>query len=269
MSGVNGVTWVSACEVGENAGENSVTPSPSSPNSPHSFIKIEVVCCSVEDCVAATQAGADRIELCCAIELGGLTPSLGLMQRCRAATTLPIVAMVRPRAGGFVYSQSELEVMVEDSKHLLAARADGLAFGCLTPDSKVDFAACQALVQVAKKNPCAFHRAFDGIGGDLIQAAADAKQLGFARILTSGRSRTALEGIDHLKALASTPGLEVVAAGGVRADTVEQIISGSGVNWVHMGPFVSAKEPGYQGASAMKLDRASVEAVRAITNRLA
>jgi copper homeostasis protein len=229
-------------------------------------VNVEVVCCSVEDCLVAEQAGADRIELCSAIELGGLTPSLGLLEACQARTRLPIVAMLRPRAGGFVYASAELQVMVRDAEHLKAAGADGLALGCLTHDGRIDHESCGQVLQAFSGRPATFHRAFDSITTDLTKSAADLRQLGFGRVLTSGRSVSAVEGAANLKLLVETVSLEVIAAGGVRKENVLDIVQASGAHWIHLGPFIHQEERGYQGQRALKLDSASLLAV---TSRLA
>ena len=101
-------------------------------------ITLEICTASPEDCVVAEQGGADRVELNCALMLGGLTPSLGSLRESRAAIRIPLIAMIRPRAGGFCYSASEFKVMQRDVESVLAEGADGIAFGILTAGGKVD-----------------------------------------------------------------------------------------------------------------------------------
>ncbi len=127
-------------------------------------IFIEAVACSVDDCLEAEAGGADRLELCSAMMVGGLTPSLGTLIDARAATPLPIVTMIRPRAGGFRYTPREFATMMRDAE--LAARhgADGLVFGILTADGRVDAARCQEFIDDARQigvSQTTFHRAFD------------------------------------------------------------------------------------------------------------
>src|SRR6478609_4226754 len=95
-------------------------------------IKLEICTASPEDCVAAQRGGADRVELNCALMLGGLTPSLGSLREARAATQIAIIAMIRPRPGGFCYSDAEFKVMQQDAELALAEGADGIAAGILT-----------------------------------------------------------------------------------------------------------------------------------------
>ena len=112
---------------------------------------LEVIATSAEDCATAQAAGGDRIELCCALALGGLTPSAALVQRARAATTLPLLMMLRPREGGFCYSAGEFTQMALDLKFGLAAGVDGFVFGCLTRDGAVDVRRTAHLVKLADR----------------------------------------------------------------------------------------------------------------------
>src|SRR5689334_22059159 len=112
-------------------------------------ILLEIACGDLRDALAADQAGADRVELCSALELQGLTPSLGMVVETYDRTTLPIVAMVRPRAGDFVYAGSELEVMMRDTQLVLDAGAAGIVFGCLTTEGQVNATQCGRLVALA------------------------------------------------------------------------------------------------------------------------
>jgi copper homeostasis protein CutC len=224
-------------------------------------VTLEVVCCSAEDCIKATRAGASRIELCSAIELGGLTPTMGLFQRCRNATELPIIVMIRPRSGGFVYSQEEQEVMISDIVHFAEASADGFVTGCLNPEGGVADQFCRRAVACAAGLPITFHRAFDALLGDPLEAAHQLKTIGFKRILTSGGLMSAAQGVSRLGRLVRETGLEIIAGGGVRAENVLQILSSTGCSAIHMGPFVPSPEPGYQGVKAMHLDHAAVASV--------
>src|SRR5580658_9821624 len=113
-----------------------------------STIKLEICTASVEDCVRAERGGADRVELNCALMLGGLTPSLGALRESRAAVRLPIIAMIRPRPAGFCYSRAEFAVMQRDAETALAEGADGIAFGILTATGAVDVKRCRALVKL-------------------------------------------------------------------------------------------------------------------------
>ena len=205
-------------------------------------IFIEAVACSVDDCLEAEAGGADRLELCSAMMVGGLTPSLGTLIEARAATPLPIVTMIRPRAGGFRYTPREFATMMRDAE--LAARhgTDGLVFGVLTADGRVDAARCQEFLEAARQagvRQTVFHRAFD-VTPDPHEALLTLIDLGVTRILTSGREPTALKGAPLIRALAARAAgrVEILPGGGIREDNVEDVIQATGLRQVHLGPFI-------------------------------
>lgn len=205
-------------------------------------VNVEAVCQSVEEAEAAAAAGAGRIELVAALSTGGLTPSVGVLAEIKARLpALPVMAMVRPRPGGFVYSGSEKAVMLRDGDALIAAGADGLVFGALTTDAALDAGFLGALVaQCAEGRAAVCHRAFD-LTSDPFTALDTLIALGFRRVLTSGQAPTALGGADLLRALRERAAgrIEVLAGGGVRASNVRELIARTGCDQVHLGPQVS------------------------------
>lgn len=197
-------------------------------------IVLEVIASSPDDCVAAQAGGADRIELCSAMPLGGLTPSLGLLIEARAAVRLPIMAMVRPRPGGFAYSESDFAVMMRDAELALAHGADGIVFGCLQDDGQVDISRVSTLVQLAGRKETVFHRAFDVVPDPY--AALDALiELGVTRVLSSGQKPSALAGAANLAAYLRHVGgrLQVLPGGGITVDNVRELLQLTGANQVH------------------------------------
>lgn len=201
---------------------------------------VEAVCCSVRDAVLAESAGAHRIELCSALEVGGLTPSLGLLLLVCEAVSIPVMAMVRPRAGDFTYDDSEWHVILADARALLAAGATGIVFGALLsqdglekgPGFHVDPRAAD--IAALAPNACTFHRAIDA-AKDLISAAETAMAMGYARILTSGGKASALEGAPILREMQAA-GATILACGKVRSSNVADIVAQSGAPEVHLGP---------------------------------
>ena len=194
---------------------------------------IEACCDSIETARAAQSCGAGRIELCGAGE-GGTTPSLGMIAHCRALLVVPMAVMIRPRAGDFVYTAEEREVMSAD---ILTARALGVnavVFGILKTDGTVDADAMLPLVASARPMQVTFHRAFDRTP-DAHAAFESLLSLGIDTVLTSGHARFALDGVQTLAALRERAGeqLTVMAGGGVRAHNVHEIVSRSGVRAVH------------------------------------
>jgi len=126
---------------------------------------LEVCCETLADVLAADVGGADRIELCSALDLGGLTPSLGLLLATRSAVHLPVWVMIRPRAGDFVYSADEVAVMVRDIELCRGAEPAGFVFGALHPDGRINRDICRRLLDVSGTIPAVFHRAFDRTPG--------------------------------------------------------------------------------------------------------
>src|SRR4051794_12099532 len=154
---------------------------------------IEICVASVDDAVAAVAAGADRLEINSALSLGGLTPSSGLFAEARRRVSVPLIAMVRPRSGGFCYSDADFEVMLRDAESLLAAGADGLAFGVLTAGGEIDVDRCRKLREACGIAPAVFHRAFD-VTPDPLAALDTLIDLGFTRVMTSGQAESASVG---------------------------------------------------------------------------
>lgn len=198
------------------------------------MITLEVIATSVQDCVVAEANGAQRIELCMALELGGLTPSLGLMLEARQATRLPILAIVRPRPGGFVYDDVECATMVHDARLLLDAGADGIVFGALTRDGAIDRARCASLLAVAAGRPVTFHRAFD-FTTDPAASLDLLVSLGVTRILTSGHAPSAEAGMEQIARLVrrARGHIYIMPGGGVCEANVAEIVGTTGCTEVH------------------------------------
>lgn len=198
---------------------------------------VEAVACSVEDALIAEGAGASRIELCSAIELGGLTPSLGLVREVLDKCRHPIMAIVRPRAGGFNYTPSELATMRRDIEVLTEAGVHGVVLGVLRDDQTIDTDACAGLVE-GLNIETVFHRAFD-LTPDPRSSLQELIALGFTRVLTSGHSATALEGAASIRELIELADgrIEILAGGGIRPGNVLDVIREGGVDQIHLGPF--------------------------------
>ena len=122
---------------------------------------LEICCGSADDVIEAAKGGADRVELNSNLFQGGLTPTIGTLRVVKRQVTIPVMTMVRPRAGGFCYTENEFEVAKADAELLLQNGADGLVFGFLHADGTVDRERTKALVHIASGMPCVFHRALD------------------------------------------------------------------------------------------------------------
>lgn len=211
-------------------------------------VLLEIAIGSVEDALTAQAGGADRLELNSALPLGGLTPSLGLVNEVCAACSLPVIAMLRPRAGGCHYSQSEFRVMRRDLDLLLAVGVAGVAMGILTPTGEVDLVRCREIVQACAGVPVIFHRAFD-LTPDPMIALQQLIDLGIRRIMTSGQEETASRGIPLLKELIVAAGrsIEILPAGGINALNVDDILQRTGCSQIHAGLRHWVAEPSGAG----------------------
>lgn len=209
----------------------------------HSGMTVEIVCCSVEDCVIATEAGADRIELCGGLEVGGMTPSIGMIRAARARTQLPIMVMIRPRGGGFDYSPEEFETMLHDIDAARAEGADGVVFGVLNGAGKIDEPRLKTLVERAEGLQTMHHRAFDVVP-EPWAALEQIVACGVTRLLTSGRKDTAWEGRELLAELHQRAAnrIEINPAGHIRPDNAKAIAEATGIPRIHLAPFRQVPE---------------------------
>ena len=197
-------------------------------------VTIELCCGGIDDVRLAVKAKVDRIELNCGMALSGLTPSACLTKASREVFSGPIVAMVRPREGGFCYSAAEFHQMLDETEWLLAEAMDGIATGFLTAEGTIDIARCAIIRARFSKATLVFHKAFDATP-NLTQSLQQLVDCGFDRVLTSGGMCTASEGVDQLKQLREVAAgrIEVVAAGGIRASNVRSVTARSGCRQIH------------------------------------
>ncbi|MDB5304811.1 MAG: hypothetical protein JWM97_2360 [Phycisphaerales bacterium] len=194
-----------------------------------SRVLLEICIASPEDAATAAGAGADRLELNAALELGGLTPSLGTLLETRSAVRVPIVAMARPRPGGFHYSAAEFKTICRDVDLLLENGADGIAFGILNDQGIIDTTRCRQLIErigTDAGKQCVFHRAFD-FTPDPFTAMEQLIDLGIRRVMTSGQQPTALQGAGLIADLTrrSAGRIEILPASGIRPANAGEIIS--------------------------------------------
>ena len=201
----------------------------------------EVCANGVESCIAAQDGGADRVELCAGIPEGGTTPSYGeikVARRVLGHTRLHVI--IRPRGGDFLYSQLEVERMVDDIRVCRQLGADGVVIGCLRADGSIDAGACRRLVDAAEGMAVTFHRAFDRCREPL-RALEQLCGMGISRILTSGQQPTAELGIPLLRQLneAAAGRISILAGCGVNEGNIRRIRELTGVSEFHF----SARTP--------------------------
>ena len=197
--------------------------------------KIEICVDSVESCINAERGGAYRLELCGNMFEGGTTPSYGVLQLAREMVSKPIYAMVRPRGGDFCYNDIEFEIMKREIKLMKELKIDGIVFGILTKEGKVDKERCSKLLDLWGTNKAAFHRAID-VSSNLNEACEDIISLGFERILTSGGEANVMSGIIKLKELVEkyNDKIIIMPGSGINERNIEYINDTIKANEYHM-----------------------------------
>jgi len=197
-------------------------------------VLVEAAVESLDDALAAMEGGAGRLELCAHLAIGGTTPTASRVESLLAAVDVPLLVMIRPRGGGFVYTETELTRMCEDVAMARALGAAGVVLGVLDEANRVDVDRTAALVTAARELPVTFHRAIDQVA-DRLEAIDSLASLGVARVLSSGGAETAIEGADELRAMTERAAgrLTIVAGGGVRGHNARALVERSGVREVH------------------------------------
>lgn len=205
---------------------------------------VEVCLDSAEGVAAAAQAGAERVELCANLIEGGTTPSAGALGRARETSGIGIMAMIRPRAGDFVYDAGDLDVMARDIDVVGEGGADGVVFGFLRADGEIDEEKTARFVERARPMEVTFHRAFD-MSRDLSSSLEVLADLGVSRVLTSGGHATALEGMDILSDLVAQAGdrIVVMPGGGIEEGDVQRIATQTGCQEIHFTAFCHDESP--------------------------
>jgi len=195
---------------------------------------LEVAANSLASALAAQAGGADRVELCSGLELGGLTPSMAQIAQVRERLSIPLYVLIRPRAGDFLYNDDELDVMQHDIETCLSLGCDGVVFGVLDADARVDVARCKPLFSAAGGMGVTFHRAFD-MARDLPRALEDVVALGAERLLTSGGAITAIAGAETIRQLIDQAAgrIVVMPGAGVRAANIAGLAQATGAAELH------------------------------------
>lgn len=195
---------------------------------------LEICAGSVESVVAAQRGGTARVELCAALEIGGITPSTGLIAEARKIGGIMLNVLIRPRGGDFLYNTHETECMIEDIRTCKAIGADGIVIGALTPDGDIDTALCRRLITAADGMSVTFHRAFD-MCREPQKALEEIIALGCHRLLTSGQAPTAEEGTELLKQLVTqADGRIVIMPGcGVTSLNAAKILQATKATEIH------------------------------------
>lgn len=189
---------------------------------------VEICANSFESALAAQQGGADRIELCTELSVGGLTPSHGLIEKVVSELQIPVHVLIRPRSGNFTYTTAELDIMLRDIDFCKTLGCAGIVSGVLHPDGSIAEKPLQMLISQAQNLSFTFHRAFDWCP-DAFIALDMLKQYAVNRILTSGQQSTAEKGLPLLRQLQERSGQKI------------EIIPGSGINMSNISLFQAEK----------------------------
>jgi copper homeostasis protein len=203
-------------------------------------VTIEICVSDVESAIAAEAGGADRVELCDNLAVGGTTPSAGTIAEACRWLSIPVHVLIRPRGGGFDYSDRELAVMRHDIEAAKALGAAGVVLGTLTGERTVDRDQMAVLIALARPLSVTFHKAIDQTR-ELLEALDALIAVGGDRVLTSGGRASAMEGVATIKNLVDRAGdrIAVMAGGRLAADQIGTVIQRGGVREIHLGSAVA------------------------------
>jgi copper homeostasis protein len=196
--------------------------------------KLEIASFNLDSARIAQEFGADRVELCAGMEVGGTTPNDKDIQQARAGLDIKLNVMIRPRGGNFVYTEAEYQQMKADILRIKDMGVDGFVFGILNRDNSVHIAQNKELVAIASPIPCTFHRAFDEVS-DIKQALEDVIYCGFQTILTSGCEANVDLGLTNLKLLVESASNRIVImpGGGLRSTNISKLLQVTGAQYFH------------------------------------
>lgn len=227
---------------------------------------IEICAASIHSAINAEAAGADRIELCSELSVGGITPSYGLIREVLERVSIPVYVLIRPRSGDFVYSDEEFEVMKSDIAFCNLLNCAGVVSGVLTEDHAIDIPRTRKLMLAAESMAFTFHRAFDRIS-EPENALSQLIGLGVHRVLTSGQQKTAEEGLELLKKLRDQADgrIKILPGGGVNPKNILEFAE-AGFTEVHASASTPYKETPHP-AIPMNSDKFYNETVQYISSK--
>lgn len=234
---------------------------------------IEIATADFTTTKAAVEGGADRIELCAALSDGGTTPSYGTIKKCREAFDIQLFPIIRSRAGDFLYTNEEFEIMLQDVLLCRQLQCDGVVIGLLQEDGSIDLKRSAKLVEAAYPLEVTFHRAFDRCK-DPFEALEQLVQIGVSRILTSGQQPGAPAGAGLIAQMvkAADERIIIMPGSGVRVDNIRELAAQTGAIEFHSSlrgkapskmdfrhPAFAAGEESYSNPA---IDPAEVKALR-------
>ena len=238
---------------------------------------------SVESALAAAKGGADRLELCANLIIGGTTPTLALYDEVRSHSDIPLFILIRPRFGDFLYTDYEANVICREIEMFQKAGAEGVVIGSLNKDGSLNAEHMKRFIDSAKDMSVTLHRAFD-MCADPFETLKQAKELGVNTILTSGQAPSSLEGIDlYEKLIEKANGeISILAGGGIKASTIEKLLNQTSLTAFHMSgkivvessmefrnPAVSMGLPGISEYNIWLTDENNVREARRVLDEAA
>ena len=238
---------------------------------------------SVESALAAAKGGADRLELCANLIIGGTTPTLALYDEVRSHSDIPLFILIRPRFGDFLYTDYEANVICREIEMFQKAGAEGVVIGSLNKDGSLNEEHMKRFIDSAKDMSVTLHRAFD-MCADPFETLKQAKELGVNTILTSGQAPSSLEGIDlYEKLIEKANGeISILAGGGIKASTIEKLLKQTSLTAFHMSgkivvesgmefrnPAVSMGLPGISEYNIWLTDENNVREARRVLDEAA
>ena len=239
-------------------------------------MRVEVCCNSLESALNAQKAGADRIELCSELGVGGITPSYGLLKAVSERISIPVRVLIRPRGGDFTYSDEEFEVMKIDVAICNDMGFEGIVSGVLKKDFTLDVERTKQLMEIGKERSFTFHRAFDWVK-DPYETLGQLDGLGVDYILTSGQRKSAVEGIHLLNELRQKARHSVIMpGGGIRIENTD-LFKNEGFEIIHLTgtkfhrTMDQVPEVPMNSDAYLKEDQVAIsdqEMIRAVMNRV-
>lgn len=235
---------------------------------------LEICIDNYQSILNAQKAGADRLELCTALGVEGLTPSPSLVKFAKDNFTGSLQAMIRHRAGDFYYDEIDQQIMLDDLRAMLELNVDGIVIGALTKENKIDKKFLEPFIKLTKKagKELTFHRAID-LTTDIYTATQEVIELGFDRILTSGAKPNVIQGLEIIKTLLESFGseIQIMPGGGINSNNVKEILETTKVTNIHCSAskkFLRDTRSIAFPASALEIKISQVDEISVIKSRL-
>ena len=205
--------------------------------------KLEIACFNLESALIAQENGADRIELCNGIKVGGTTPTVAIIENAKQNVSVHLYVMIRPRGGNFVYSDEEFQLMKQDILKIKTIGVTGFVFGILTNNNTIDIEKNKELIDLAEPIPCTFHRAFDAVE-NYNKALENVIECGFSTVLTSGTFSNVMEGKNVLRELViqAKDRITIMPGGGLRSTNISELDELVNANFYQSSAIIDGSE---------------------------